>query len=133
MAEKGVAHIPGGLLDALPPEAGLTGHVSRAGVQPDGGDGLSSGQPVLPAAQGGELLHKPLVPVRFRPPQLVVVVGGGQGEVQLVAEAVEDMEHGDGVRSAGYGAQHRGPRGDQVLLPDEALYLSQHSGTCLSM
>ena len=30
-------------------------------------------------------------------------------------------------------AQHRGPRGDQVLLPDKAFYLSQHSGACLSV
>ena len=35
--------------------------------------------------------------------------------------AKEDVEHGDGVRAAGHGAQHRGPGRDQVLLPDEGL------------
>ena len=62
-AEKGVAHVSGGLLNARPPEPGLTGHVSGAGVQWDGGEN-SSVRPAVPAAaQLDELLHKPLIPV----------------------------------------------------------------------
>ena len=133
LAEKGVAHIPGGLLNARPPDAGLGGHIPGAYVQGDGGPYSPVTPPVPAAAQLDELLHKPLVPVGLRPPQPVVVVGGGQGEVQPVPQAAENVEHGHRVRPAGHGAQHRGPRGNQVLLPDKALYLSQHSGTCLSM
>ena len=85
------------------------------------------------AAQLDKLLHKALVPVGLRPPEPVVVVGGGQAEAELFPQAVEDVKHGHRVRPAGHGAQHRSPRGDQVLLPDKAFYLSQHSGACLSV
>ena len=122
--QKGVAHLPGSLLDAASPQAGLGGYVARACVQRDGRQTGPVGPAVRPAAQLDKLLHKPLVPIGFRPSQPVVVVGGGQGEVHPVPQPVEHVEHCDGVRAPGYGAQHRGAAGNQVLLPDEAFYLS---------
>ncbi len=118
-AEKGVAHVPGSLLNAPPLDAGLSGHVAGVHVQGDGGEHAAVGQAVPPAAQVDKLVHKGGVPVGLLPPQLMVVVGGGQLEVQLGPQAVQDVEHGNGVRPPGHGAQHLGPGGDQVLLPNK--------------
>ena len=100
LAEEGVAHIPGGLLNAGAPQAGLTGHIARAGVKGDGGEDGPVPLPVPAAAQLDKLLHKALVPVGLRPPEPVVVVGGGQAEAELFPQAVEDVEHGHRVRPA---------------------------------
>ena len=117
--KEGVAHLPGGLLKAGSPQAGLGGHVAGAGVQRNGGQDAPVPAAMDAAAQLDKLLHKPLVPVGLLPRQPVVVVGGGQAEAELVPQAVEDVEHGDGVRPAGHGAQHCGPGRNQVLLPDQ--------------
>ena len=96
-------------------------------------DLIPPGSTVLCAVSGGadsiamlhilyrlrDKLHKPLVPVGLLPPQPVVVVGGGQGKAQLAPQPVQSVEHGDGVRPAGHGAQHPGAGGNQVLLPDK--------------
>ena len=119
LTQKRVAHIPGGLLNAGSLEAGLGGHVAGARIERDGGEYTSVGQTALPAAQFCELLHKPLVPVGLRPPEPVVVVGGGQGKIQPGAQPVQSVEHSHRVRSAGHGAQHPGAGGDQVLFPDK--------------
>ena len=128
LAQKGVPHVPGGLLQAGPPGPGLAGHVAGAQKQGDGGENPPVGQPLGPAAQGHELFHEGGVPPGLLPPELVVIVGGGQGKAQPGPQAVQGVEQAHRVGPAGHGAQHGAPRGDQVQPPDQLFHGFEHGG-----
>ena len=121
--EKGVAQFPGGLLQAT---AGLPGpgrHIAGAGEQLHRGQRLHGSvrteRPLPAAAQGDKLPDKLHVLGGLRPPEPVVEVGGGQGEIQLPAQPPEPVEQIDGIRAAGDGAQHGASRRDQTVFPNQ--------------
>ena len=94
--EKGVAHLPGGLLQALAQPGRFPGHVAAAGDEPHPGQffprTFRGVEPLGGTAQPDKFFHKFGVLCGFRTPQAVVVVGGHQGEVQLPPQAVEPMK-----------------------------------------
>ena len=121
--EKGVAQFPGGLLQAT---AGLLGpgrHIAGAGEQLHRRQRLHGSvraeRPLPAAAQGDKLPDKLHVLGGLRPPEPVVEVGGGQGEIQLPAQPPEPVEQIDGIRAAGDGAQHGASRRDQTVFPNQ--------------
>ena len=126
-----VPHLPGGLLDALAGPGSLSGHVPPAHGQLRSRQGLGhaqgAGVPVGAAALGHELPDELFVPVGFRPPQAVVVVGGGHLDVQPAPQPVQKVHQAYGVRPPGQGAQHTGPRGQHPVFCDQLLCRLQHN------
>ena len=81
----------------------------------------------LDAPQGAPLGHKGGVPVGFRPPQAVVVVGGAHPEAPLLCQGGEQVEQAHGVRPAGHGAQHRAPPGQHIVFSCQGFDGFNHS------
>ena len=89
LTQKGVAHLPGGLLQPCLAPGGLPGHIAGADDQRHIG-----------TAAGDKGTHKLLIPGRLRAAQIVVVVCGHQSEGVLGAQGVEPVEQTHGVRTA---------------------------------
>ena len=93
--QKGIAHFPGGFLNAGTALCGLSGHIAAARHKGHTGTaGLQEGA------------HKVLVPAGFLSTQPVVIVGGGQGEAEFLPQLGQPMEQTHGIGSAGHGAQN---------------------------
>ena len=119
LAQEGVPHVTGGLLQPPALPGGLTGHVAPAHRQLHGGQGVFPFRPgnALGAAPSGRKVpDKGLVPVGLRPPEAVVVVGGNQVEAQDVPQQPQPVEQVHRVRPPGHGAQHPAPPGEHVVF-----------------
>ena len=103
LLQEGIAHFPGGFLQTGTAAAGLFGHIAP----PQG-----EGDLPLPA----EVFHKRGVPCGLFAPELVVIVGGKEGEAQLLRLPSEQVEQAHGVGAARYGAQNASPRGEHGVF-----------------
>ena len=96
-AEKRIAQMPGGLLQALAGLGGPLPDVAPAHSQGNGPD----------AAEGAD---KGFVAVGLRAPEAVVEMGRREREVQLPLQSGQTVEQRHGIGPAGYGADHPAPR-----------------------
>lgn len=108
LTEKGVAQDAGGLLHAVPGAGGLFPHVALCLVQLYRRQHPPVGQTLRSAAERDELFHKFGVSCGIFSPQAVVIVGGGEREVQDGPQVIQGVEQADGVSPAGHGAQDMG-------------------------
>ena len=106
LGEEAVAQGPGGLLQAQLAAFGLGPHVPPAHGEGD-------------APPGADVTDEGLVPDALFATELVVIVGGGHGDVPSPGEGVEQAH---GVGPAGDGAEDFGAGGEHMVLPDELLH-----------
>ena len=101
--EKAVAHGAGGFLHPFALFLGLLGHVAPAHHQGDA--------PLL-----APLDHEVLVPLGLLPPQLMVEVGGVEGEGPGFGQGLQHGEQGHGICAPGQGAEDGAPLGEHIIL-----------------
>ena len=117
LLQEGIAHFPGGLLQSGAAAAGLFGHIAP----PQG-----EGDLPLPA----EVFHKNGVPCGLFAPELMVIVGGKEGETQLLRLPPEQVEEAHGVGAARDGAQDASPGGEHGVFAGEGGKAAGDLGSC---
>ena len=76
-----------------------------------------------------EIRHKGLVPVRFGTAQMVIEVGGLQGNPQLIPQQIQRKQHCHGIRAAGDSSNYLVSRGKKCLLFQKGAQFIQHAST----
>ena len=97
-AQKRVSGLPGGGLQALLPRL-------NPGAPHRKGD-------VIP---GAEIPDEGLVPIGFRPPEMVIEMGGGERHPQFFPEQIHPKQQRHRIRAPGDGADHPVSRLDQPI------------------
>ena len=76
-----------------------------------------------------EIRHKGLVPVGFGTAQMVIEVGGLQGNSQLIPQQIQRKQHCHGIRAAGDSSNYLVSRGKKCLLFQKGAQFIQHAST----